>query len=56
MKTIYLGQVVSLNSGGASMTVTDLRSDGLATLSWTDNDGCAQSICVRKECFFALCE
>ena len=54
MESIYVGQVVCLKSGGAPMTVTEIRGDGVATLEWTDNNNCAQCITAHKECVFLL--
>ena len=51
---ISIGDVVQLNSGGAEMTVTEVRSDGELTLVWTDNAGVPNSISVASMCVFSL--
>ena len=46
------GNVVQLQSGGVMMTVTDIRSDGVLSCAWTDDQGMPQKISEYYLCFF----
>ena len=54
MDDFNLGDVVALHSGGAEMTVTEIRSDGVVKTAWTDSEGGLQTLSAAGVCFFAV--
>lgn len=54
MNDFKVGDVVSLQSGGFEMTVTEIRSDGVITTAWNDTKGGLQTLSVGCACLFAV--
>ena len=54
MNEFNVGDVVSLQSGGAEMTVTSVRADGVITTMWTDANGVPQNMAAQAVCFFNI--
>lgn len=52
MDEFSVGDVVQLKSGGQSMTVSEIRSDGQVLAIWTDEVGALQELYAPGVCFF----